>query len=290
MADRTSADTIAARPTETAETTAHMISVTDHTHLASEIDDSQAERLTRIATHPHLPTRPAAICVQHTAAATLTRATTANSRRAGSAIRTAATCGNYPDGTGTLPDKLRQAEQALQAGVDELDLVADWQHLAHTRDLTHLHREITAHRQLAAGRVALKVILETGEQPDMRLVADAARAAYQAGCDIVKTSTGAAGRTGATIKAATTLLRVAAEHGPQAGVKISGGINTAQQAAAYISLAEGILEEHRPGPSRLRIGSSRLIPNLIASLNQDATPGSPTGTVRASDEHAADGY
>jgi len=87
----------------------------------------------------------------------------------------------------------------------------------------------------------------------------------RAGADFVKTSTGKI-PAGATIPAARTMMEAARDHrretGRHAGIKVSGGIRKAEQAAEYIHLLERVLGPDWLTPDLFRIGASALLDDL----------------------------
>ena len=97
-------------------------------------------------------------------------------------------------------------------------------------------------------------------------IAAAARAAIMAGPDFLKTSTGKF-PTGATQEAAAVLLAVLEEAGGRVGIKFSGGIRTARQAAGYLYLVDHFMGSGWTSPSTVRFGASALLDDLLAVLN-----------------------
>ena len=88
--------------------------------------------------------------------------------------------------------------------------------------------------------------------------------ALDAGADFLKTSRGKVGP-GASLDAVEVLLEVvlAVGHG---GVKASGGIRTAEQAAEYLALADRMMGAEWVAPERLRFGARGLVDALVARL------------------------
>ena len=88
------------------------------------------------------------------------------------------------------------------------------------------------------------------------------REALDAGADFLKTSSGKVGP-GASLDAVEVLLEVvlAVGHG---GVKASGGIRTAEQAAEYLALADRMMGPGWVAPERFRFGASGLVDDLVA--------------------------
>lgn len=146
-------------------------------------------------------------------------------RLEGSAVATAVVV-DFPAGEAPTAARVAEAGRAVQAGAQELDLVARLPDVQAGRwsavldDLSAVVRAV---------RVPVKVILETAALDRDRVVA-AAAVARAAGAAYVKTSTGF-GPGGATTEAVA-LLRAAV--GDRVGVKASGGIRTAAQALAML--------------------------------------------------------
>ncbi|MBC7286891.1 MAG: deoxyribose-phosphate aldolase [Armatimonadetes bacterium] len=136
----------------------------------------------------------------------------------------------FPHGATVTEAKLMEVISLFQAGVAELDVVMNigWFKSGRLDDVAD---EIgTIHLVCEAGRVLLKVILETGYLTDEEK-AQAAKLAAEAGADFVKTSTGF-GPGGATVEDVR-LLRQAVPD--RVGVKAAGGIRTAEQAQQLLA-------------------------------------------------------
>jgi deoxyribose-phosphate aldolase len=199
----------------------------DHTVLAPDATAAQvAAACDEARTH-----RFAAVCVRAAFAGEVRR------RLVGSGVRTAAVV-DFPEGRGATPARVAEAEAAVRAGAEELDLVV-------IRPLVEAGRWGEVLDDLAAvvraARVPVKVILETAALDRDRIVA-AAAVARAAGAAWLKTSTGF-GPGGATPEAVA-LLRLVA--GDTMGVKASGGVRTAAQALAMV----------RAGASRIGASAS----------------------------------
>lgn len=157
----------------------------------------------------------------------------------GSSVRVCTVVG-FPLGA-TLPEaKAFEAEAALRAGAQEVDMVlalgpaksGDWAAVA--GDLATLRRAVPR-------PAVLKVILETCLLSEAE-IARASALAAEADLDFVKTSTGFS--TGGATEAAVALMR--ATVGEAVGVKASGGIRTWAQALAMV----------RAGATRLGLSAS----------------------------------
>ena len=159
----------------------------------------------------------------------------------------------FPTGATTSNVKLYEAQEAVENGATELDVVMNLGWLK-TGKTDEVHREIAEICE-ATGQV-IKVILETNllTETEKRL---AAEISLDAGAAFLKTSTGWNG--GATVADVRLLKEVAGE---RIGIKASGGIRTAKQA----------LELIYAGATRL--GTSRGI-----DLLHERTENKPKGSV-----------
>jgi deoxyribose-phosphate aldolase len=183
---------------------------------------------------------------------------------AGSPVRAAAVAGAFPSARSPLEVRVAEVEAALAAGADEIDLVIDRAALADDRPHDAL-RQLTVLRA-ACGSATCKVILETGALGDVGAIQRAAWVALLAGADFLKTSTGKDGP-GASPAAVWVLLRAAAEHaertGRWVGIKVSGGVRTADDAVGYLRLVRRLAGDEALRPERLRLGASSLLDALV---------------------------
>lgn len=140
---------------------------------------------------------------------------------------------NFPTGDRELQSVLVDAEQAVVAGANHLDVVVPGA-AVFERDWSGISRFLRGVRQRAEEssdvQVSLKAILETAALDEER-IRGAASAAVDAGVRWLKTSTGFHPAGGAT-EASVRLLRTVAP--AEVGVKASGGIRTRAVAAAML--------------------------------------------------------
>lgn len=183
----------------------------------------------------------------------------------GSPVRLAAVA-NFPDGSDDIARAAEETAAAVAAGADEVDVVAPIQAILDGD--VGLVTELVQACRAACGEGTLKVILETGRLEDPAVITAAARAAIMAGCDFLKTSTGKA-RVGATLEAAAVLLAVLEEAGGRVGLKLSGGIRTTAQGAAYLHLVDHFMGSGWTRPETLRFGASSLVDDLLRALASD---------------------
>jgi deoxyribose-phosphate aldolase len=153
----------------------------------------------------------------------------------------------FPSGASTSRTKLYEAQEAVENGATELDVVINlgWLKMGDTR---RLHEDIAAIVELAGQPV--KAILEMAllTEIEKRL---AAEVCLDAGVEFLKTSTGWQG--GATVADVQLLRKIG---GDRIGIKASGGIRTPEQA---IDLVEA---------GATRLGTSRGI-EILKQLADD---------------------
>src|SRR6476620_614202 len=148
-------------------------------------------------------------------------------------VKIACATGGFPVPDAPLEDRLGEIEQAVAAGVDEVDVPIN-RFLVDEPDA--LRGELAATRR-AAGRATWKAIVETGalEGGEIRTLA---AAAIEAG--------------------------VVRDAGRGVGLKLSGGIRGVAQAINHLEQVRGILGRDWPEPRRFRIGASTLLDALVA--------------------------
>ncbi|MFC9964843.1 deoxyribose-phosphate aldolase [Nocardia ignorata] len=140
-----------------------------------------------------------------------------------------ATVAGFPSGKHHSLIKGAEARLAVDSGAAEVDMVIDVG-AAVAGDFAAVLTDIITVREAVEDRAVLKVIIESAALTDEAIVG-ACRAAEKAGADFVKTSTGFHPAGGASAHA----VRLMADTvGGRLGVKASGGIRTAQDAAAMI--------------------------------------------------------
>lgn len=148
----------------------------------------------------------------------------------------------FPSGATTAKAKLYEAQEAMELGATELDVVVNlgWLKMGETN---RLHEEIAA--IVALTGLPVKAILETAllTRDEKRL---AAEVCLDAGVAFLKTSTGWQG--GATVEDVELLRQLG---GDRIGIKASGGIRTPEQAIALVEAGATRLGTSR-GPQILK--------------------------------------
>ncbi|MGF7053374.1 deoxyribose-phosphate aldolase [Bosea sp. OAE752] len=241
------------------------LALLDLTDLADDATEDGARDLCRRAVSGPVPV--AAVCLWPRFVATARLAL-------GDGPVRIATVVNFPEGGTPIAPVIRETEEALEAGADEIDLVLPWQAVlaGHTTAATAMLRNV----RMRCGDRLLKVILETGEYPDLEKVRTAAELAIAWGADFIKTSTGKTARS-ASIPAARVMLNVIAMAGRPVGLKPSGGIRTLADAKGYLDLADAIMGPDWATPRTFRFGASGLHGALLAAIDGaaagEAAPG-----------------
>ena len=185
----------------------------------------------------------------------------------GSNVLVAAVAGDFPQGLRSLADKLAEVEAAIGDGADEIDVVIN-RRMFLSGDMKSVYEEIVA-LGTAAGPARLKVILETGELGSSAAIRRAAVVAMAGGADMIKTSTGKM-NPGATPEAALVMTDAIADFeeasGRRVGLKVSGGIRSADSAMTYMSLFRQRRGETTLDPKSFRIGASSLLDAIVGEL------------------------
>ena len=134
----------------------------------------------------------------------------------------------FPLGAATTASKAFEAEEAIENGAGEVDMVINVGRLT-AGDYVYVREDIRAVVEKAGGRAVTKVILETCLLTRDQIV-KACELAVEAGADYVKTSTGFS-TGGATVEAVSLMYETVKG---KAKVKASGGIRTYEDAMKMI--------------------------------------------------------
>ena len=188
----------------------------DHTLLKPDASQEQIMNLIEEATEHDF----ASVCVNPTWVAFAAQALK------GTDVKVCTVIG-FPLGANTPEVKVFEAEDAIQNGADEIDMVINIGALK-SQDYELVEKDIRAVVEAAKGTL-VKVIIETCLLTEDEKV-KACQLAQEAGADFVKTSTGFS--TGGATVADVTLMRKTV--GPDMGVKASGGARSYEDALAFI--------------------------------------------------------
>lgn len=188
----------------------------DHTLLKADASQEQIMNLIEEATEYDF----ASVCVNPTWVAFAAQALK------GTDVKVCTVIG-FPLGANTPEVKAFEAEDAIQNGADEIDIVINIGALK-SQDYELVEKDIRAVVETAKGTL-VKVILETCLLTDEEKV-KACQLAQKAGADFVKTSTGFS-TGGATVEDVALMRKTV---GPDMGVKASGGARSYEDAQAFI--------------------------------------------------------
>ena len=224
-----------------------------------------AKALVPDALDPTTP-RPAAICVYGDMVAT------AKAALGDSGIHVAAVATAFPSGRASMPVKLADTRDAVEAGADEIDMVIDRGAFL-SGDYLTVFNQIAEVKQ-ACGDAHLKVIMETGELVTYDNVRRASYLSMLAGGDFIKTSTGKV-QPAATLPVTLIMLEAVRDWreltGVQVGVKPAGGIKTTKDAIKYLVMVSEIAGDDWMGPQWFRFGASSLLNDLLLQRQKLAT-------------------
>lgn len=192
-----------------------------------------------------------------------------------SGVRVAAVA-NFPAGGDDIAVAVKETEDIVSQGGDEVDLV-----MPYTRwlggDVTVARDMIAACKAACGDRVLLKVILETGDLREPAKIYAAAGDAIAAGADFVKTSTGKTA-VSATLEAAEAMLRAIRDSGKDVGFKAAGGIRDTAAAGRYLALADRIMGPDWADQRHFRFGASGLLDDLLKQLGAASAAAGKSGS------------
>ena len=217
-----------------------------------------------------------AVCVYHRFVATAVDALK------GTGIPVAAVSTAFPAGLSPMDTRLREIEESVAAGAEEIDVVITREHVL-TGNWQALYDEVKAFKA-ACGRAHMKTILGTGDLKTLRNVGRASWVAMMAGSDFIKTSTGKEG-VNATLPVALVMVRAIRAYremtGYTVGFKPAGGISTAKDAMNFMFLMKEELGNPWLEPGLFRIGASSLLADIERQLEYFVT-----GRYASFDHHA----
>lgn len=180
-----------------------------------------------------------------------------------------ATVVGFPHSNTFIEVKIAEIGMAVMEGATEIDYVMPLS-LFCSHNYAEVYDELVEVKS-ACQSAKLKVILETGLYDDLSMVKKASILAMAAGADFIKTSTGKISK-GASYEAVYVMCQAAKEfnelNNAKVGIKVSGGVSDTQTAVSYYTIVASILGEEWLNSSLFRIGTSRLINNLLTTLSK----------------------
>ena len=191
---------------------------------------------------------------------------------AGTGVKAASVATAFPSGQASLEVKLRDTEEAVAAGAEEIDMVISREAFLAGED-TRVMEEIVRVKEVC-GDAHLKVILETGELGTYDNVRRASLLAMAAGADFIKTSTGKI-QPAATLPVALVMLEAIRDFhdrtGRMVGMKPAGGVRTAKQAIQHLVVVNETLGPDWLTPEWFRLGASSLLNDCLMQLAKERT-------------------
>jgi deoxyribose-phosphate aldolase len=197
---------------------------------------------------------------------------TAKDRLKGTGVKVASVATAFPSGQSPIDVKVRDVEDAVEMGADEIDMVIDRGAFLSGR-YAAVYDEIVRVKD-ACKHAHLKVILEVSELGTYDNVRRASLLAMAAGADFIKTSTGKLPGA-ATLPVQLVMLEairdVYYETGNKVGMKPAGGIRTAKNAIQYLVQVHETLGPDWLTPDLYRIGASSLVNDILMQLRKEKT-------------------
>jgi deoxyribose-phosphate aldolase len=197
---------------------------------------------------------------------------TAVERLRGTGVKVASVASAFPSGQSPLDVKLRDVEDAVAMGADEVDMVIDRGAFLAGR-YAKVYDEIVRVRD-ACGPAHLKVILEVAELGTYDNVRRASILAMAAGADFVKTSTGklpGAATLPVTLVMLEAIRDVYEQTGRKVGMKPAGGIRQSKQAVQYLVQLHETLGPEWLTPDLYRFGASSLLNDVLMQMRKERT-------------------
>lgn len=183
----------------------------------------------------------------------------------GQHVPVAAVSTAFPSGRASLPVKILDTQDAVNAGAQEIDMVIDRGAFLAGR-LINVFNEIVAIKEVCGDRAHLKVIFETGELVTYDNVRKASFLAMAAGADFIKTSTGKVAPA-ATAPVVLVMLEAVRDFfemtDVRIGVKPAGGIRNTKDAIKQLVLVNETAGPEWLNPQLFRIGASALLNDLL---------------------------
>jgi deoxyribose-phosphate aldolase len=193
-------------------------------------------------------------------------------RLRGTGVKVASVATAFPSGHAPLDVKLREVEEVVAMGADEVDMVIDRGAFLSGR-YAKVYEEIVRVKDVC-GDAHLKVILEVAELGTYDNVRRASILAMAAGADFIKTSTGKLSGS-ATLPVTLVMLEairdVYEQTGRKVGMKPAGGIRQAKQAVQYLVQLHETLGPEWLTPDLYRFGASSLLNDVLMQIRKEKT-------------------
>lgn len=205
----------------------------------------------------------AAICTYPLFIETVKQALTAQE------VKIASVAGGFPSSQTFMEIKIAETGMAVMQGADEIDMVMNIGYFLE-ENYEELAEEIQEVKE-SCRTAKLKVILETGALKSPENIQRAAILALYSDADFIKTSTGK-GYPGATPEAVYVMCQTIKKYhsitGRKVGIKVSGGVRTAEEAVCYYTIVKEILGNDWLTKELFRIGASSLVEDIERRLGE----------------------
>lgn len=236
----------------------------DLTSLNSTDNDAQIVKMVQKVNRmskifPEAPL-PAGICVYPNFISTVKKTLQVD-------VNTVAVSGGFPASQTFAEIKTAETAMAVMEGADEIDVVMPVGNFLSGK--YEKVREELEEMKASCRKAPLKVIIESGVLPSASEIKKASVLAMSSGADFIKTSTGKTA-VSATPEATYVMCQaVKAWHTKtreKVGIKVAGGIVTAEDAVAHYTIVKQILGTGWLDKKYFRIGASRLANNLLNEI------------------------
>lgn len=188
-----------------------------------------------------------------------------------SKIKSVVVAGGFPHSLVPLSVKKEEVKYAIEKNADEIDICINrGLFLQGNKDAVAQEvREIKDLIESSNKNIRLKVILEVGELVSFKNIFQASVLCLENGADFIKTSTGKIEK-GADIYSTIVMLLAIREYyhkiGVLKGVKVAGGIKTAEEAILYNNLYKYFITSNFDN-THFRIGCSQLFEKIKEKLS-----------------------
>lgn len=175
-----------------------------------------------------------------------------------------ATVTNFPHGGDNLELALKETQEAINLGADEVDIVFPYKALIAGNQ--EIGATMIKQAKEICGNKVLKVIIESGELKTPELIKLASEISIQNGADFIKTSTGKVA-VNATLDATEIMLNAIKHSGKNCAFKAAGGIRLVSEAKDYLDLTTKIMGNNWINSDNFRFGASSLLGDVLNVLN-----------------------
>jgi deoxyribose-phosphate aldolase len=189
-------------------------------------------------------------------------------------INVASVATAFPSGQFPLSVKLKDVEQCILDGANEIDMVISRGEFL-SGNYIQVYDEIAKVKTVCLSskskkKIHLKVILETGELETYANIRLASLIAIFAGADFIKTSTGKI-NPAANLYVTLVMLDVIKEYYDFSGIKIgmkpAGGLKTYKDTLNYLVMLEDTLGKDWLNNKLFRFGASSVLDSLVNRIN-----------------------